>query len=50
MSAEEKIRLSEALWAEAREVTTAGVRARHPEWSEAQVADGVRDLMRDAHS
>lgn len=45
MTVEAKIRISEALWAEAREVTAAGVRERHPEWTEDRVAARVRDLM-----
>jgi hypothetical protein len=48
MSADEKVRLSQALWVEARAVTAAGVRGRNPEWSEEQVATRVRELMSDA--
>jgi hypothetical protein len=48
MSADEKVRLSHALWVEARDVTTAGVRARHPDWTDEQVTARVRELMRDA--
>lgn len=48
MTADEKVRLSHALWIEARNVTSAGVRGRHPEWSDEQVAVRVRELMRDA--
>lgn len=48
MTVEEKIRLSHALWEDAWHVSAAGVRARHPEWSEAEVAVGVRALFRDA--
>lgn len=48
MTADEKVRLSHALWVEARNVTSAGIRARHPDWTEAQVAARVRELMRDA--
>jgi hypothetical protein len=48
MTADEKVRLSQALWVEARSVSSAGVRARHPDWSEEQVAARVRELMRDA--
>jgi hypothetical protein len=50
MTADEKVRLSHALWIEARNVMAAGVRARHPAWSEEQVAEGVRELLRDAAS
>lgn len=48
MTADEKVRLSHALWIEARNVSSAGVRARHPEWSDEQVAARVREIMRDA--
>jgi hypothetical protein len=48
MSADEKVRLSHALWAEARSVAAAGVRARHPDWSDDQIATRVRELMCDA--
>jgi uncharacterized protein YrrD len=48
MTANEKVRLSHALWLEARSVAAAGVRARHPDWSGEQVAARVRALMRDA--
>lgn len=48
MTVEEKLRLSHALWEEAWKVSAAGVRARHPNWSDAEVAAGVRVLLRDA--
>ena len=48
MTADEKVRLSQALWREAWQVAAAGVRARHPDWTEEQVATGVRELLRDA--
>jgi hypothetical protein len=48
MSADEKIRLSHALWLDARNVAAAGVRGRHPDWSDEQVTARVRELMRDA--
>lgn len=48
MSVEEKLRISHALWIEARAVLAAGVRARYPEWTEAQVAERVRELLNDA--
>jgi hypothetical protein len=48
MTADEKIRLSHALWVEARNVMSAGIRARHPDWSDEQVAARARELMRDA--
>ncbi|HUF51123.1 MAG TPA: hypothetical protein VMN60_09835 [Longimicrobiales bacterium] len=48
MTADEKVRLSHVLWIEARNVMSAGIRARHPDWSDEQVAEGVRELLRDA--
>jgi hypothetical protein len=48
MSANEKVRLSHALWLQAWNAAAAGVRARHPKWTEAEVAQRVRALMRDA--
>jgi len=48
MTADEKVRLSQALWREACNVAAAGVGARHPDWSAVQVAERVRELMRDA--
>jgi hypothetical protein len=50
MSAEEKLRLAHALWIEAREVVVAGVRARHPDWTDSQVSVSVRDLMSHDHA
>lgn len=48
MTADEKVRLSHALWIETRQIATAGVRATHPDWSEAKVAARVREIMSDA--
>jgi hypothetical protein len=48
MTADEKVRLSHALWIEARNVTAAGVRGMHPEWPDEQVATRVRKLVHDA--
>ena len=48
MSADEKVRISHALWLEAREVLAAGVRAQFPASTDAQAADRVREVMRDA--
>ena len=50
MTAEAKVRVSELLWHQAWAAAAAGVRARHPDWTESQVADGVRELMRAAGS
>ncbi|HVT40726.1 MAG TPA: hypothetical protein VHE78_16925 [Gemmatimonadaceae bacterium] len=48
MTADEKVRISHALWIETRIVVSAGVRGTHPDWSDEQVAARVRELMRDA--
>ena len=48
MTADEKVRLSQALWREAWEVAAAGVGARHPDWSAERIAEGVREMMHDA--
>lgn len=48
MSADEKVRIAHQLWVEARALLAAGVRAQHPNWSDEQVAERVRELMRDA--
>ncbi|HEY3933909.1 MAG TPA: hypothetical protein VGL65_04760 [Gemmatimonadales bacterium] len=38
VTADDKVRLSHALWIEARDVAAAGVRGRHPDWTDEQVA------------
>lgn len=48
MTAAEKVRVAQALWREAWSAAAAGVRARHPDWPEPRVQDGVRELMRGA--
>lgn len=48
MTADEKVRVAHGLWLEAWSAASAGVRAQHPEWTSQQVAERVRDLMRDA--
>ena len=48
MTADEKVCLSHALWIEAWNVTHAGIRARHSDWTDEQVAARVRELIRDA--
>jgi len=50
MSADEKVRVSQSLWEETWEVLAAGVRGRHPEWTEEQVESRVRELIRDVHA
>jgi hypothetical protein len=48
MTADEKVRVAQSLWREVWNAAAAGVRARHPDWPEPQVQDGVRELMRGA--
>lgn len=48
MTADEKVRLSHALWMEARRLVAAGVRASNPDWSDLQIAARVREIMSDA--
>jgi hypothetical protein len=48
MSADEKVRVAQTLWRDTWNAAAAGVRARHPDWPEPQVQDGVRELMRGA--
>jgi hypothetical protein len=48
MTADEKVRVAQTLWRDVWNAAAAGVRARHPDWPEAQVQDAVRELMRDA--
>lgn len=50
MTADEKVRVSQALWEETWEVLAAGVRGRHPEWTPAQVETRVRELLRDVRA
>lgn len=48
MTAEQKIRASEALRAAAWDLKAAWIRSRHPELSESEVQDVVRRCFRDA--
>lgn len=41
----ERVRLATTMSDELREVTRAGIRARHPEWSEAEVARSLDDIV-----
>jgi len=45
MTAEQKLASAEALWYAAWELKVAGVRLQHPEWSDSQLADRVRQLF-----
>jgi len=48
MSTDDKLRVAHSLWLDAWNVAAAGERARHPDWTEEQIAARVRELMRDA--
>ena len=49
MTPEKKLQLQQALWRQAWSLAAAGVRARHPGWSEAKVKQAVREVFeRDA--
>lgn len=50
MTAEQKIRLAETLWWEARKLKAAGLRAQHPDWSEEQIEAKVREIFLYAQS
>ena len=50
MTADQKVRVSQALWEETWAVLAAGVRGRHPEWTDAQVVTRVRELLRDSRA
>ena len=45
MTASEKVAVMHALWREARSLTLAGVRARHPDWSPLQVDEEAREIF-----
>jgi len=46
MSASEKVAVMHALWRQGWALTSAGVRARHSDWSPLQVEAAVRDIFR----
>jgi hypothetical protein len=48
MTADQRVKLSHSLWLQAWSAAAAGVRGRNPEWSDDQVNERVRELMRDA--
>ena len=43
MTPAEKLDAMAQLWAAARELTRSGIRTRHPDWTEEQVARELRD-------
>ncbi len=46
MTATEKLATTHALWRQAWSLTSAGVRARHPDWSPERVEAEVREIFR----
>jgi hypothetical protein len=50
MTADEKVRLSHALWVETWHALAAGIEASHPDWPRERVRDRVRELIRGASS
>jgi len=50
MTPGQKLAVMHALWVQAWELKAAGIRMQHPDWTDAQVQDRVRELFRDAGS
>ncbi len=50
MTGQEKLRAAFALYWSARKLKAAGLRAQHPEWSEEQVAQKVKEIFLHATS
>jgi hypothetical protein len=46
MTASEKVAVMHALWRQARSLTMAGVRARHPDWPAERVESETREIFR----
>ena len=46
MTASEKVAVMHALWRQARSLTLAGVRGRHPDWSSERVEAEAREIPR----
>ena len=47
---EKKLRLAEQLYWSARKMKAAGLRAQHPEWTEEQVIEQVRQIFLHART
>jgi hypothetical protein len=45
MSPEQKLRIAADLYDTARALKTAGLRARHPDWSEREIQKKVREIF-----
>ncbi len=50
MPGEKRLQLAEKLYWSAREMTAAGVRSRHPDWSQDQVTAEVRRIFLNART
>ena len=50
MTGGQRLQLAEQLYWSARKLTAAGVRQRHPDWSEEQVKAEVRAIFTNARS
>jgi hypothetical protein len=48
MTPAQKLAVMDSLWRQAWALAAAGVRARHPGWTDEQVTDGVRELFHGA--
>ncbi len=46
MTASEKVAVMHSLWRQAWSLKSAGIRARHPDWSAEQVEARVREIFR----
>lgn len=50
MNPARKLELAARIWFEARELKAAAFGARHPDWSEAQIRDAVREVFLHART
>ena len=50
MTPARKLELAVRLWFEAKELKAAALRLRHPDWSETQVHDAVREIFLHART
>ncbi len=48
MTPGEKLRLAERLWFDARKLKAAGLRAQHPDWTEEQIEEKLREIFLNA--
>ena len=50
MTPEQKLRVALRLYYSARELKAAGLRARNPDWTEAEIQAKVKDIFQNARS